>query len=95
MKDVATMNVYYENGTAVNLAIEPTFKENYNETEGTHYYKLTGYKVSITNDVDVEVVMTQLKDNTLTVKLKTGAGETEADYTTLEINVVTTLTKNS
>lgn len=95
VKDVATMYVYYVNGTAVNLAIETTFKENYSEAEGTHYYKLTGYKVSITNDVDVEVVMTQLKDNTLTVKLKTGAGETEADYTTLEINVVTTLTKNS
>lgn len=95
VKDVATMYVYYVNGTAVNLAIETTFKENYSETEGTHYYKLTGYKVSITNDVDVEVVMTQLEDNTLTVKLKTGAGETEADYTTLEINVVTTLTKNS
>lgn len=95
VKDVATMYVYYVNGTAVNLAIETTFAENYSETEGTHYYKLTGYKVSITNDVDVEVVMTQLKDNTLTVKLKTGAGETEADYTTLEINVVTTLTKNS
>lgn len=95
VKDVATMYIYYVNGTAVNLAIETTFKENYSETEGTHYYKLTGYKVSITNDVDVEVVMTQLKDNTLTVKLKTGAGETEADYTTLEINVVTTLTKNS
>lgn len=95
VKDVATMYVYYVNGTAVNLAIETTFKENYSETEGTHYYKLTGYKVSITNDVDVEVVMAQLKDNTLTVKLKTGAGETEADYTTLEINVVTTLTKNS
>lgn len=95
VKDVATIYVYYVNGKAVNLAIETTFKENYSETEGTHYYKLTGYKVSITNDVDVEVVMTQLKDNTLTVKLKTGTGETEADYTTLEINVVTTLTKNS
>lgn len=95
VKDVATMYVYYVNGTAVNLAIETTFKENYSETEGTHYYKLTGYKVSITNDVDVEVVMTQLKDNTLTVKLKTGTGETEADYTTLEINVMTTLPKNS
>ncbi len=95
VKDVATMYVYYVNGKAVNLTIETTFAENYSETEGTHYYKLTGYKVSITNDVDVEVVMTQLKDNTLTVKLKTGTGETEADYTTLEINVVTTLTKNS
>lgn len=95
VKDVATMYVYYVNGTAVNLAIETTFKENYSETEGTHYYKLTGYKVSITNDVDVEVVMTQLKDNTLIIKLKTGTGETEDDYTTLEINVVTTLTKNS
>lgn len=95
VKDVATMYVYYVNGKAVNLVIETTFKENYSETEGTHYYKLTGYKVSITNDVDVEVVMTQLKDNTLTVKLKTGTEETEADYTTLEINVVTTLAKNS
>lgn len=95
VKDVATMYVYYVNGTAVNLAIETTFKENYSETEGTHYYKLTGYKVSITNDVDVEVVMTKLTDNTLTVKLKTGTGETENDYTTLEINVMTTLTKNS
>lgn len=95
VKDVATMYVYYVNGKAVNLAIETTFKENYSETEGTHYYKLTGYKVSITNDVDVEVVMTQLKDNTLTIKLKTGTGETEDDYTTLEVNVVTTLNKNS
>ena len=95
VKDVATMYVYYVNGKAVNLAIETTFAENYSETEGTHYYKLTGYKVSITNDVDVEVVMTQLKDNTLTVKLKTGTGETEDDYTTLEVNVVTTLNKNS
>lgn len=95
VKDVATMYVYYVNGKVVNLAIETTFKENYSESEGTHYYKLTGYKVSITNDADVEVVMTQLKDNTLTIKLKTGTGETEADYTTLEINVVTTLTKNS
>lgn len=95
VKDVATMYVYYVNGKAVNLVIETTFAENYSETEGTHYYKLTGYEVSITNEVDVEVVMTQLKDNTLTVKLKTGTGETEADYTTLEINVVTTLTKNS
>lgn len=95
VKDVATMYVYYVNGTAVNLTIETTFKENYSETEGTHYCKLTGYNVSITNDVDVEVVMTKLTDNTLTVKLKTGTGETEADYTTLEINVMTTLTKNS
>lgn len=95
VKDVATMYVYYVNGKAVNLVIETTFAENYSETEGTHYYKLTGYKVSITNDVDVEVVLTQLKDNTLTIKLKTGAGETEDDYTTLEVNVVTTLTKNS
>lgn len=95
VKDVATMYVYYVNGKAVNLAIETIFKENYSETEGTHYYKLTGYKVSITNDVDVEVVLTQLKDNTLTIKLKTGTGETEDDYTTLEVNVVTTLTKNS
>ena len=95
VKDVATMYVYYVNGKAVNLAIETTFAENYSETEGTHYYKLTGYKVSITNDVDVEVVMTQLKDNTLIIKLKTGTGETEDDYTTLEVNVVTTLTKNS
>lgn len=95
VKDMATMYVYYVNEKAVNLVIETTFKENYSETEGTHYYKLTGYKVSITNDVDVEVVMTQLKDNTLTVKLKTGTGETEDDYTTLEVNVVTTLTKNS
>lgn len=95
VKDVATMYVYYVNGKTVNLAIETTFKENYSETEGTHYYKLTGYKVSITNDVDVEVVMTKLTDNTLTVKLKTGAGETEADYTALEINVMTTLPKNS
>ena len=95
VKDVATMYVYYVNGKAVNLAIETTFAENYSETEGTHYYKLTGYKVSIINDVDVEVVMTQLKDNTLTIKLKTGTGETEDDYTTLEVNVVTTLTKNS
>lgn len=95
VKDVATMYVYYVNGKAVNLTIETTFAENYSETEGTHYYKLTGYKVSITNDVDVEVVLTQLKDNTLIIKLKTGAGETEDDYTTLEVNVVTTLTKNS
>lgn len=95
VKDVATMYVYYVNGKAVNLAIETTFAENYSESEGTHYYKLTGYKVSITNDVDVEVVLTQLKDNTLTVKLKTGTGETEDDYTTLEVNVVTTLTKSS
>ncbi len=95
VKDVATMYVYYVNGKAVNLVIETTFAENYSETEGTHYYKLTGYKVSITNDVDVEVVLTQLKDNTLTIKLKTGTGETEDDYTTLEVNVVTTLTKNS
>ena len=95
VKDVATMYVYYVNGKAVNLVIETTFKENYSETEGTHYYKLTGYKVSITSDVDVEVVLTQLKDNTLTIKLKTGTGETEGDYTTLEVNVVTTLTKNS
>ncbi len=95
VKDVATVYVYYVNGKAVNLTIETTFAENYSETEGTHYYKLTGYKVSITNDVDVEVVLTQLKDNTLTIKLKTGTGETEDDYTTLEVNVVTTLTKNS
>ena len=95
VKDVATMYVYYVNGKAVNLAIETTFAENYSETEGTHYYKLTGYKVSITNDVDVEVVMTKVTDNTLTVKLKTGTGETENDYTTLEINVMTTLPKNS
>lgn len=95
VKDVATMYVYYVNGKAVNLVIETTFAENYSETEGTHYYKLTGYKVSITNEVDVEVVLTQLKDNTLTIKLKTGTGETEDDYTTLEVNVVTTLTKNS
>ena len=95
VKDVATIYVYYVNGKAVNLVIETTFAENYSETEGTHYYKLTGYKVSITNDVDVEVVLAQLKDNTLTIKLKTGTGETEGDYTTLEVNVVTTLTKNS
>lgn len=95
VKDVATMYVYYVNGTAVNLAIETTFAENYSESEETHYYKLTGYKVSIINDVDVEVVMTQLKDNTLIIKLKTGTGETENDYTTLEVNVVTTLNKNS
>ncbi len=95
VKDVATMYVFYVNATAVSLAIESTFEENYSETEGTHYYKLTGYKVSITNEVDVEVVMTKLNDNTLTVKLKTGTGETEEDYTTLEINVVTTVAKNS
>ena len=95
VKDVATMYVYYINGTAVTLTIASTFEENYSETDGTHYYKLTGYKVSVTSDVDVEVVMTKLVDSTLLVKLKTGSGETDADYTTLAINVGVNLPKNS
>lgn len=89
VKDMATMYVYYVNGKAVTITVESVFEEDYNQADGTHYYKLTGYKVSTSNDVDIEVVMTKLTGTKLTIQLKTGDGDT------LELNKAVTIAKNA
>ncbi len=92
VNDTATIYAFYVDGKSVTLEVSSVYAENFDADEGTYYYKLGGYKVTVTNDVDVEVVMTELVDLTLYVKLKTGTGDTDDDYTTLELNVAKTIT---
>lgn len=91
VRDTATIYAFYIDGKSVALEVSSVYAENFDADEGTYYYKLAGYKVTVKGDVDVEVAMTKLVDSTLYVKLKTGTGDTDDDYTTLELGVAKTI----
>ena len=85
--EVATLVYSYTDSLNVTISISSDLSDNYDETAGTHYYTISGYHIVITTDTEVEVVLTSLKDNTLTIKLKTGTGDSENDYTSLTVNI--------
>ncbi len=87
VKDKATVYVFYLGEAQITLTLTSTYSEIYDEDEGSHFYELSGYNVAATSDTDYEVTLTKLDDDTLTVKLKTGSGDTDDDYTTLELNI--------
>lgn len=85
--------VYYLESTSVTITVATNLVENYSSDDGTYYYKLGGYNISYTSDVDLEIELISLSDDTLTIKVITGEGET--DYTILTLSTPQTFTKNA
>lgn len=85
--------VYYLESTSVTITVATNHVENYSSDDGTYYYKLGGYNISYTSDVDLEIELISLSDDTLTIKVITGEGET--DYTILTLSTPQTFTKNA
>ena len=79
----ATIDSFYLDGENVTVTVNAVYTEHFDDETGSHYQTITGYHVEVSADVDVEVVLVTLNDNTLTIQLKTG----QDTYTTLEVNV--------
>lgn len=83
VKETSKTYVYYLEGNAVTINISTNLVENFDSDEQTYYYKLGGYSISYTSDVDLTIELISLSDNELTIKVITGNGE--EDYIELEI----------
>lgn len=80
-------NVYI-NGKTVTVTIDSTYAYNHDEEQNTYYYALTGYRVSVKGDVEVQVTATQI-GNDIVVSLLTDP--TNNTYVTLTVNVPQTI----
>ncbi len=92
LENKACVYVFSLGEEEVTLTLTSTYSEVYSETDGTHFYVLSGYKISAVSTIDLEVTLVELDDETLLVKLKTGTGDAEDDYTTLTLNVTQIIT---
>lgn len=91
VENKACVYVFYIGEDKVTITLTSTYVDTYNSDNGTHYYALSGYKIALESTLELEVTLVELNDSTLTVKLKTGSGDTEDDYVTLELNVTKTI----
>ncbi len=91
VENKACVYVFYIGEEEVTITLTSTYVDTYNSDNGTHYYALSGYKIALESALELEVTLVELNDSTLTVKLKTGSGDTEDDYVTLELNVTKTI----
>lgn len=80
-------NVYI-NGKTVTVTVDSTYAYNHDEEQNTYYYALTGYRVSVKGDVEVQVTATQIGNN-IVVSLLTDP--TNNTYVTLTVNVPQTI----
>ena len=80
-------NVYI-NGKTVTVTVDSTYAYNHDEDQNTYYYVLTGYRVSVKGDVEVQVTATQIGNN-IVVSLLTDP--TNNTYVTLTVNVPQTI----
>lgn len=80
-------NVYI-NGKTVTVTVDSTYAYNHDEDQNTYYYALTGYRVSVKGNVEVQVTATQIGNNIIVSLLTDPTNNT---YVTLTVNVPQTI----